>query len=54
VIDSIRRECIDHVIPAGERHLLRTLQAYAHSHDSARTHISLDGDSATAFHHCRE
>jgi transposase InsO family protein len=29
-IGSIRRECLDHMIPLGERHLLRTLREYAH------------------------
>ena len=28
VIGSIRRECTDHIIPMGERHLLRTLREY--------------------------
>jgi transposase InsO family protein len=38
VIGSIRRECLDHMIPLGERHLLLTLRAYADWYNSARTH----------------
>jgi hypothetical protein len=38
VIGSIRRECLDHIIPLGERHLLRTLRSYADWYNTARTH----------------
>jgi transposase InsO family protein len=48
VIGTIRRECLDHIIPLGERHLLRTLRAYAAWYNSARTHSSLGGDSPIA------
>ena len=41
LVRSIRRECLDHVMVLGERHLRRVLRAYfAHYHKS-RTHLSL-------------
>ncbi len=42
VIGSIRRECLDHVIVLGERHLLRILSSYLTYYHAARTHLSLD------------
>ena len=45
VIGTIRRECLDHVIPLSERHLLRTLREYAAYYNTARTHQSLEGNS---------
>src|SRR6267143_1627195 len=45
LIGSIRRECLDHVIVCGERHLRRTLIHYAAYYHGARTHLSLDKDS---------
>lgn len=45
VIGSIRRECFDHVILFGERHLRRVLREYvAYYHDS-RTHLGLGKDA---------
>ena len=50
MIGSIRRECLDHVIVLGERHLRRVLVRYicymAYYH-GARTHLSLEKDSPT-------
>ena len=45
VIGSIRRECIDHVIPLGQRHLLRVLREYVQYYNEARTHQSLGGNA---------
>jgi transposase InsO family protein len=45
VIGSIRRECLDHTLIMGEEHLRRTLRAYAHYYNRARTHLSLAKDS---------
>lgn len=42
VIGSIRRECTDHIIPFGQRHLLRTLSEYAEYYNKSRPHQSLD------------
>jgi putative transposase len=47
LIGSIRRECLDHVIVLGERHLRRILTQYAVYYHGARTHLSLDKDSPT-------
>ena len=45
VIGSIRRECLDHVIVLGERHLRRILSSYLTYYHAARTHLSLDKDA---------
>ena len=45
VIGSIRRECLDHVIVLGERHLRRILSSYLRYYHTARTHLSLDKDA---------
>ena len=41
MIGSIRRECLDHVIVFGERHLRRVLKAYVHYYNESRPHLSL-------------
>ena len=41
LIGSIRRECLDHVIPLGERHLRRVLNAHFDYYHDSRTHLSL-------------
>jgi transposase InsO family protein len=45
LIGSIRRECLDHVIVRGERHLRQILRAYATYHNQARTHLALNKDA---------
>jgi len=45
VIGSIRRECLDHIIILGERHLKRILTSYVDYYHSARTHLSLEKDA---------
>ena len=45
LIGSIRRECLDHVIVSGERHLRHVLRTYARYYNSVRTHLSLAKDS---------
>jgi putative transposase len=45
LIGSIRRECLDHVIMLGERHLRRILTAYAGYYHGSRTHLSLAKDA---------
>jgi transposase InsO family protein len=47
VIGSIRRECTDHIIPMGEKHLVRTLREYVEYYNDSRTHQSLDGNAPT-------
>jgi hypothetical protein len=42
LIGSIRRECLDHVLVLGERHLRRTLSRYFAYYRRTRTHLSLD------------
>ena len=45
LIGSIRRECLDHMIILGERHLKRILSSYVGYYHSARTHLSLEQDA---------
>ena len=42
---SIRRECLDHVIVIGERHLRGVLRAYQQYYNGTRTHLALAKDS---------
>jgi hypothetical protein len=44
LIGSIRRECLDHVIVLGERHLRRLLKDYVSYYHGTRTHLSLEKD----------
>ncbi len=49
VIGTLRRECTDHLIPFGERHLVRVLREYIETYyNVARCHQSLDGDAPVA------
>jgi transposase InsO family protein len=45
LIGSIRRECLNHVLVLGERHLRRVLTRYFAYYHRARTHLSLDKDA---------
>jgi transposase InsO family protein len=45
LIGSIRRECLDHIIVFGERHLRRILAAYADYYNEVRTHLFLGKDA---------
>jgi transposase InsO family protein len=41
LIGSIRRECLDHVVVVGERHLRHVLAWYQKYCNEVRTHLSL-------------
>jgi transposase InsO family protein len=45
VIGTIRRECLDHTIILGERHLRRTVKRYVDYYNGVRTHLSLGKDA---------
>ncbi len=45
VIGSIRRECLDHTIILGERHLRRVVGNYVSYYNTVRTHLSLSKDA---------
>jgi transposase InsO family protein len=45
VIGSIRRECLDHVVVIGERHLRAILTKYVEYYNDLRTHLSLGKDA---------
>jgi transposase InsO family protein len=45
LIGSIRRDCLDHVVVFGERHLRHLLGSYQKYYNDARTHLSLNKDT---------
>jgi transposase InsO family protein len=45
LIGSIRRECLDHIVVVGERHLRHVLLSYMEYYNAARTHLSLCKDA---------
>jgi hypothetical protein len=45
LIGSIRRECIDHVVVFGERHLRHVLLSCKDYYNATRTHLSLNKDA---------
>jgi transposase InsO family protein len=45
LIGSIRRECVDHVVVLGERHLRHVLLSYMRYYNETRTHLSLRKDA---------
>lgn len=45
LIGSIRRECVDHVVALGERHLHHLLLSYMKYYNETRTHLSLNKDA---------
>ena len=45
LVGSVRRECLDHVIVLGERHLHRILEAYLAYYHRTRTHLALGKDA---------
>src|ERR1700758_3121254 len=45
LIGSIRRECLDHVVVLGERHLRHVLLSYKDYYNATRTHLSLNKDA---------
>ena len=45
LIGSIRRDCLDHVVVFGERHLRHLLRSYANYYNQSRTHLALNKDS---------
>ena len=45
LIGSIRRECVDHIVVFGERHLRHALLSYLNYYNEVRTHLSLGKDA---------
>jgi hypothetical protein len=45
LVGSIRRECLDHVVVLGQRHLRRILTSYFAYYHRARTHLALEKDA---------
>jgi transposase InsO family protein len=48
LIGSIRRECLDHIVVFGERHLRHVLLSYKDYYNETRTHLSLNKDAPTS------
>jgi transposase InsO family protein len=45
LIGTLRRDCLDHVLIFGERHLLRILSLYSSYYNQTRTHLGLGKDT---------
>src|SRR2546430_3688071 len=45
LIGTVRRECLDHVLIFGERHLRRILALYSSYYNQTRTHLALGKDA---------
>ena len=45
LIGTLRRECLDHVVIFGERHLRRVLTLYSLYYNESRTHLGLAKDA---------
>src|SRR5436309_6273109 len=45
LIGTLRRECLDHVLVFGERHLRRILTLYSDYYNESRTHLGLGKDA---------
>ena len=45
LIGSLRRDCLDHILIFGERHLRRVLTSYSLYYNEARTHLGLAKDA---------
>ena len=45
LIGSVRRECLNHMLVLGERHLRRILTRYLAYYHQARTHLALEKDA---------
>ena len=48
LIGSIRRECVDHIVVFGERHLRHVLLLYMNYYNETRTHLSLNKDAPSS------
>jgi hypothetical protein len=44
LIGTLRRDCLDHILIFGERHLRRVLTLYSLYYNETRTHLGLSKD----------
>src|SRR6266487_782020 len=54
LIGTLRRECLDHVLIFGERHLRRILALYSSYYNQTRTHLALGKDAPAHQSNIRE
>ena len=52
LIGSIRRECVDHSVVFGERHLRHALLSHMNYYNEVRTHLSLGNDAPVSRGSC--
>src|SRR6266550_1161467 len=45
LIGTLRRDCLDHILIVGERHLRRVLTSYSLYYNETRTHLGLSKDA---------
>src|SRR5207247_3838503 len=45
LIGTLRRDCLDHILIYGERHLRRVLTSYSLYYNETRTHLGLGKDA---------
>ena len=45
LVGTLRRDCTDHIIPLGERHLRRVLLEYTAYYNATRSHQTLDQET---------
>jgi transposase InsO family protein len=50
LIGTLRRECLDHILIYGERHLRRILTLYSLYYNETRTHLGLGKDAPLGRH----
>ena len=47
LVGTLRRECVDHIIPLGERHLRSVLREYVDYYNATRPHRTLELETPT-------
>ena len=45
LVGTLRRDCLDHVLILGEKHLRRVLTVYSTYYNGTRTHLGLNEDA---------
>ena len=53
-VGTVRRECLDHLLITGRRHLLRVLHSYVRHYNRHRPHRSLDLSAPEPSERCQQ